>query len=92
LLLLSQTLIICQESGNNLDANRTHVRILVHILWQYLLVNIVTDPNGVCELMDYSVSVFVDEFSFFYQNFIFFYLCFSALNVLHLRRSAGLEM
>jgi hypothetical protein len=29
------------------------------------LANSITDPNGVCELMDCSATVFVDEFSNF---------------------------
>jgi hypothetical protein len=34
-----------------------------------LLANSLTDPNGVCELMDCSATVFVDEFSNFFNIF-----------------------
>jgi hypothetical protein len=33
----------------------------------------ITDPSGVCELMNYSGTVFVDEFS----NFVNIFYCFA---------------
>jgi hypothetical protein len=54
---------ICQESGNKLRSNAVHVQIFC----QDLLANSITDPNGVCGLMDCSVMVFVDEFSNFFN-------------------------
>jgi hypothetical protein len=53
--------VICQESGNRLRGNAAHVQILC----SDLRANSITDPNGVCELMDCSAIVFVDEFSIF---------------------------
>jgi hypothetical protein len=36
------------------------------------LANSITDPNGVCELMDCSAAVFVDEFLKFFNIFCCF--------------------
>jgi hypothetical protein len=33
------------------------------------LANSITDPNGVCELMDCSTTIFVDEFQNFFNIF-----------------------
>jgi hypothetical protein len=43
-----------------------------------------TDPNGVCELMDCSATVFIDEFSIF-STFMSFFWCLVSLNVRHLQ-------
>jgi hypothetical protein len=53
-------LIIYQESGNKLRGNAVHVQFFC-----YDLANSVTDPSGVCELMDCSAVVFMDELSNF---------------------------
>jgi hypothetical protein len=47
--------------GNKLRGNAAHV----HIFCSDLLANSITDRNGVCEHMDCSTPVFVDEFSKF---------------------------
>jgi hypothetical protein len=58
-------LIICRESGNKL---RGMFRFSVKIF----LANSKTGPNFVCERMDCSATIFVDEFSNFLNNFFGF--------------------
>jgi hypothetical protein len=58
-------LIICQESGNKLHGSAAHVQIFC----QDLLANSKTDPSGVCELMDCSATVIVNEFLNFFNIF-----------------------
>jgi hypothetical protein len=48
-------------------SNTAHVQICCY----YLLANLITDPNGICELMDSSATVFVEEFSNFFSKLIF---------------------
>jgi hypothetical protein len=50
-----------------------------------LLANSITDPSGVCELMDCLATVFVDEFSNFFQHFVSFCWCLVTLIIHHLQ-------
>jgi hypothetical protein len=45
----------------------------------------ITDPSGVCELMDCSAAVLVDEFSNFFNIFLSFCWCLFTLNMRHLK-------
>jgi hypothetical protein len=63
--------------GNKFHGNAADVQILLRSL-----ANSITDPNGVCKLMDCSVMVFVEEFSIF-STFLSFCWCLVVLNVHH---------
>jgi hypothetical protein len=52
----------------------------------------ITDPSGVCKLMDCSMTVFVDEFSNFFQHFLSFCLCSPWMFVNFNWHLTGLEM
>jgi hypothetical protein len=50
-----------------------------------LLANSITDPSSVCEAIDCSSMVFVDEFSNFFNILLSIWWCLVALNVRHLQ-------
>jgi hypothetical protein len=72
---------ICQEAENKLYSNVAHVQIFC----QDLLANSITDPNGVCKLMDYLATVFMDKISRFLSTFYVIFWSLVALDVCHLQ-------
>jgi hypothetical protein len=61
-------------------SNAAHVQVFC----SDLLANSITNPNGVCGLMDCSATVFVDEYSNFFNIFCR-YWCLVAWNICHLQ-------
>jgi hypothetical protein len=58
-------LITCQECGNKRRSSAAHVPVFS----EDILANSISDPNGVCELMDHLVMAFVGEFLNFFNIF-----------------------